>query len=164
MEWFGHKQSGESFERILVNDPTMKTYRISNFEESSWSVPGTAFFEWSEPPINIQFDGENAMIIPSGQKHLITGVRPVEGGAFVTVKPGVFVDFIFESENVSVNHSPKLTFNGLHKSVCVVGHHVPNLHVPNLQSPKLFSSIFVTVIIISFVVILVPSDAVKLIL
>ena len=127
-EWFGHKQSGESFERILVNDPTMKTYRISTFEESSWSVPGTAFFEWSEPPINIQFDGENAMIIPSGQKHLITGVRPVEGGAFVTVKPDVFVDFIFESENVSVNHSPQLTFNGLHHSVSVVGHHVTNLH------------------------------------
>ena len=58
----------------------------------------------------------------------MTGIRPVEGGAFVTVAPGVSVDFIFESENVSVTHTPQSTFNGLHHSVSVVGHHVTNLH------------------------------------
>ena len=127
-EWHGHKESGESFENILINDSKMKTYRISTSEQTSWEVPGTAFFEWSEAPLNIQFDGQDAPIIPSDQKHLLTGVRPVEGGAFVTVPPDVSVDFVFESENVSVTHTPQSTFNGLHHSVSVVGHHVTNLH------------------------------------
>ena len=127
-EWHGHKISGESFDRILTVDPQVSTYRISTLGNSSWSVPGTALFEWSEAPTSIQFDGEEALIIPSSQRHLITGIRPVDGGAYVTAPPGSMIDFIFESQDVSISHTPQTTFNGLHHSVSVVGHHVTNLH------------------------------------
>ena len=68
------------------------------------------------------------MIIPSSQRHLITGIRPVDGGAYVTAPSGSMIDFIFESQDVSISHTPQTTFNGLHHSVSVVGHHVTNLH------------------------------------
>ena len=127
-EWHGHRISGESYDRILTSDPHVKTYRISTLSDSFWAVPGTALFEWSEPPTSIQFDGEEALVIPAAQKHLITGIRPVDGGAYVTAEPGVFVEFFFESEEVSISHTPQVTFNGLHHSVSIVGHHVTNLH------------------------------------
>lgn len=127
-EWHYHKISGESFATIPTSDSMVKKFRISNLSESSWAVPGTSLFEWSEAPTRVYFDGEEAPTIPANQKHLMTGINPIEGGAYVTAEPGVLVEFFFESEEVSVLHTPQTTFNGLHHSVSIVGHHVTNLH------------------------------------
>ena len=127
-EWHGHRDSSESFNRILNSEPTTQSYQISNFDDSNWDVPGTALFEWSEAPNQILFDGESALLIPTSQRHLITGVRPIEGGALITAAPGVTIDLIFDTANVSVSKTPQTTFNGLHHSVTIVGHHVTNLH------------------------------------
>ncbi len=127
-EWHGHRDSSESFLRILNSEPTVQSWQISNLGQSGWQVPGTAFFEWGEAPSDVFIDGESALLIDADQRHLEVGIRPVEGGAYITAAPSAIIDLVFERADVSVELTPQSTFNGLHHSVAVVGHHVTNLH------------------------------------
>lgn len=127
-EWHGHRDSGESFDRILNSEPTIQSWKILDLDENSWKVPGTALFEWSQAPTHVLFDGQSALLIEEDTKHLEVGIRPIDGGAYITAAPGVVIDLIFEEADVSVTLTPQKTFNGLRHSVTVVGHHVTNLH------------------------------------
>ncbi len=51
----------------------------------------------------------------------------VDEGIILSISPGNQVTIDFE-ENLSFTHNPLKTFNQLHHSVTVVGHHVKNLH------------------------------------
>jgi len=51
----------------------------------------------------------------------------VDEGIILSISPGNQVIINFE-ENLSFTHNPLKTFNQLHHSVTVVGHHVKNLH------------------------------------
>lgn len=127
-EWHEHRHSSENFDPIFIANPNVQSWRIHDWESTDWSVPGTALFEWNETPIDVQFDGVSALLIDSGDRHLATGIRPIDGGAYITAAPGVMVDLIFENSDVEVNLTPQLTFNGLHHAVAIVGHHTTDLH------------------------------------
>ena len=52
-----------------------------------------------------------------------------DDGAWVTASTGVLVEFEFENTSHNLESpEPQITFNGLHHSVVIVGHHVTDLH------------------------------------
>ena len=126
-EWHEHRDSSESFQRILNSEPTVQSWQIITFD-ATWEVPGTALFEWETAPSDVLIDGFSALVNGADQRHLQVGIRPIDGGAYITAPPGISIDLIFDEADVGVTLTPQSTFNGLHHSVAIVGHHVTNLH------------------------------------
>jgi hypothetical protein len=77
---------------------------------------------------SVQFgDGEIFPLLTPDTKSLREGWRLTEKGIIISISPGDEVVIQLE-QNLSFSHSPLKTFNDLHHSVTVVGHHVKNLH------------------------------------
>ena len=128
-EWHNHEKSSRYWEHYPTSSDYTDSYIINTESTQSWDVPGTAWFSWSEPPLKITFNGEIAPLLTIEDRHLRIGVRMSDGGAWVTASSGMLVEFEFDNSNHNLETpDPQITFNGLHHSVVVVGHHVTDLH------------------------------------
>ena len=61
------------------------------------------------------------------QRNLTEGWRGTEGGIILTLSRGSTAIVTLDGNPESVSSSPMATFNGLHHSVTIVGHHTTNL-------------------------------------
>ena len=69
---------------------------------------------------------ELAQIAPE-QCKLEVGWRATSDGMLLTIEPGDSVTIELDREPSSLLTTPKVTFNGFHHAVTVVGHHTTNL-------------------------------------
>jgi len=132
-EWYNHKYSGEniySYIEELTDENTTDGYSrihiINNYSSTNgWQVPGTVFIEWNGTDPLSWLDSGN---LEADDKILRNGYRYADGGAYLTLSPGqeIILEFIDPAPQLSI--TPQLTFNGLHHSVTIVGHHVTDLH------------------------------------
>ena len=125
-EWFNHNISSS---RILI-DSSNSTINLElpiNFD-STWNVPGSLMINTEANVSSVQYgDGEFFPLLTPDTKSLREGWRLTEKGFIISISPGDEVVIQLE-QNLSFSHSPLKTFNDLHHSVTVVGHHVKNLH------------------------------------
>tara|TARA_B000000475_G_scaffold271299_1_gene268730 strand:- start:7210 stop:8310 length:1101 start_codon:yes stop_codon:yes gene_type:complete len=125
-EWYSHNLSSS---RILVNSSnnTINLQLPVDFD-SSWIVPGSLIINTETPISSIQYlNGENFPLLSEDSKSLKEGWRLVDEGIILSIYPGNEVVLNFE-HNLSYTYNPLKTFNDLHHSVTIVGHHVKNLH------------------------------------
>jgi hypothetical protein len=132
-EWYNHKYSGEniySYIEELADDNATDGYSrihiINNYSNANgWQVPGTVFIEWNGANPTSWLDLGN---LEADDKILRNGYRYADGGAYLTLSPGqeIILEFIDPAPQLLI--TPQLTFNGLHHSVTIVGHHVTDLH------------------------------------
>lgn len=132
-EWYNHKYSGENIYSYIeeltdenTTDGYSKIHIINNYSSANgWQVPGTVFIEWNGADPYSWLDLGN---LEADDKILRNGYRYADGGAYLTLSPGqeIIMEFIDPAPQLSI--TPQLTFNGLHHSVTIVGHHVTDLH------------------------------------
>lgn len=132
-EWYSHKYSSKniySYAKEITDDNSTDDFsRIhikNNFSnENGWQVPGTVFIEWNGSNPSSWIDSVN---LEANEKILRNGYRYADGGAYLTLSPGqeIILEFIGTAPQLLI--TPQLTFNGLHHSVTIVGHHVTDLH------------------------------------
>ena len=93
-----------------------------------WSVPGSMLIQTSSSIYSVN-DGENFSypVLQENEKILQNGWRTVDAGLIITLSPGSEITIEFDNLS-SYELSPLKTFNNLHHSVTIVGHHVTNLH------------------------------------
>jgi hypothetical protein len=75
-------------------------------------------------------------------QNLKNGWRNSSQGIILTLKSGDNVRLVMEDGNDSIQNVPLYTFNDLHHSVTIVGHHVTNMREwasDFLESPLLFT-------------------------
>ena len=125
-EWYNHNLSSS---RISVNSTNSTiTLGLSDSANSLWKVPGSIIINSETSVLDVRYDnGEQYPELENNSKSLQEGWRVVDEGIILSISPGnqVIIDF---EDNLSFTHSPLKTFNQLHHSVTVVGHHVKNLH------------------------------------
>ena len=128
-EWYFHRQSGIGTEvsidssKIFINSSTQ-----FNSSEGHWQVPGTTKILFDEKLISVQdSSGTSFPELNEDIRKLQVGWREIEGGVLVTQKPGTSVIIDLENTVTNVESLPIQTFNGLHHSVTIAGHHTTNL-------------------------------------
>ena len=125
-EWFNHNISSS---RILIESSNSTiNLELPINSDSNWNVPGSLMINTEANVSSVQFgDGEIFPLLTPDTKSLREGWRLTEKGIIISISPGDEVVIQLE-QNLSFSHSPLKTFNDLHHSVTVVGHHVKNLH------------------------------------
>jgi hypothetical protein len=125
-EWYNHNISSS---RILVESSNSSiNLQLPEDSKSSWIVPGSLMINTDAPISTIHYEnGDDFPLLTEDSKSLQEGWRLVDEGLILSIHPGDEVVINFE-ENMSYTYNPLKTFNDLHHSVTVVGHHVKNLH------------------------------------
>jgi hypothetical protein len=96
-------------------------------DTESWSVPGSIMLGFDESILSVKDSSLPFPNLDSGLRHLQVGWRPLPGGIILTLSPGQLVTIELSDEIDALIETPLSTFNGLHHSVTVVGHHTTNL-------------------------------------
>lgn len=123
-EWHHHRISGSEVVVSVEGSTITATLAI----QDSWSVPGTIRLQFNQSVLQVtDSSGIDLTTINAGQRHLMSGWREVADGMIVTIEPGSTVSINLDGEPESTLFTPQATFNGLHHSVTVVGHHTTNL-------------------------------------
>ncbi len=125
-EWFYHNISSS---RILIESSNSTiNLELPENHDSSWEVPGSLVIITEAVVSNVEYaEGENFPSLNVDSKSLKEGWRLTEEGIIISISPGDEVVIHLE-QNLPFTYSPLKTFNDLHHSVTVVGHHVKNLH------------------------------------
>jgi hypothetical protein len=101
---------------------------ISLAELETWNVPGTVSIQFDSDVLGVtDSDGGTLAQISDSERNLTVGWRNIDGGILLTMARGTTVTVTLENSIESVKSSPMSTFNGLHHSVTIVGHHTTNL-------------------------------------
>lgn len=124
-EWYYHRESGKNIEILPDGNNNIS---ISLEENENWNVPGS---------VKISHDGhivsvvnKNNELFPTyleNKTHLEIGWRQLDDGLIVTLNPGDEIIISLNNSTNSFSYQPLTTFNQLHHSVTVVGHHTTNL-------------------------------------
>jgi len=122
-EWHHHSLAGQ---RINVSMEG-STITASLNDTESWSVPGSIMLGFDESILSVKDSSLPFPNLDSGLRHLQVGWRPLPGGIILTLSPGQLVTIELSDEIDALIETPLSTFNGLHHSVTVVGHHTTNL-------------------------------------
>ena len=125
-EWFYHNISSS---RILIESSNSTiNLELPENHDSNWEVPGSLVINTEAVISNVEYaEGGNFPSLNVDSKSLKEGWRLTEEGIIISISPGDEVVIHLE-QNLSFTYSPLKTFNDLHHSVTVVGHHVKNLH------------------------------------
>jgi hypothetical protein len=125
-EWYNHKISSDLITYSKNNNSI--SISLEKDSSSSWDVPGSVFIETSASVLSVNDEfGNSYPLLQENTKVLQNGWREIESGLVITISPGYEVQIEFDNETSSFI-SPLKTFNDLHHSVTIVGHHVTNLH------------------------------------
>ncbi len=123
-EWAHHRISGSLVEYSTAGDSITASLESS----TTWNVPGTIELHFHEGVMRVVDSNDTDFpLIDSGERHLRVGWREIPDGAVLTMEPGTNLTIELDGEPKSVEVVPLPTFNGLHHSVTVVGHHTTNL-------------------------------------
>ncbi len=82
---------------------------------------------FDETPLSVMAGSTPFPNLDPGMRHLQVGWRPLPGGILLTLSPGQIVTIELSDGIGALIETPQSTFNGLHHSVTVVGHHTTNL-------------------------------------
>ncbi len=125
-EWHHHGiSSQEASESTIVDGNEI---RVTLTESESWNVPGSVFLSFSNDVIDVTDPaGISLGEYSESQRNLTEGWREAEGGIILTLSRGSTAIVTLDGNPESVSSSPMATFNGLHHSVTIVGHHTTNL-------------------------------------
>ena len=123
-EWHHHGLSGN--EVAVELDGSTITATLS--KPASCDVPGTVSLQFDAAVVLVTSSSgsELAQIAPE-QRKLEVGWRATSDGMLLTIEPGDSVTIELDREPSSLLTTPKVTFNGFHHAVTVVGHHTTNL-------------------------------------
>ena len=141
-EWHNHKLSSENIE--LSNVDNILYITLPNNPNNSWNVPGSIHIKTDNSIISVKDSKGNnfPQLVPTDQ-NLKIGWRNHSGGFIVTLNSGENLSVVMQnSTNYTLQNNPIYTFNDLHHSVTVVGHHVTNMREwasDFLESPVLFT-------------------------
>jgi hypothetical protein len=141
-EWHNHKLSSENIE--LSNVDNILYITLPNNPNNSWNVPGSIHIKTDNSIISVKDSKGNnfPQLVPTDQ-NLKIGWRNHSGGFIVTLNSGQNLSVVMQnSTNYTLQNNPIHTFNDLHHSVTVVGHHVTNMREwasDFLESPILFT-------------------------
>jgi hypothetical protein len=125
-EWYNHEISSNLISSTKSNNSI--TISLEKDSNSSWEVPGSIFIETSSSVLSVSDKyGDFYPLLQENTKILQNGWRQIESGLLITISPGDVVEIKFDNESSSLIF-PLQTFNDLHHSVTIVGHHVTNLH------------------------------------
>ncbi len=127
-EWHHHRDSG--IDTSVESEGTSLVLKSAPHEggPNSWSVPGTTLLEFNETVISVSDSGGHPLpSIDIDERKLSIGWRSVDGGIILTQSKGSTVTIELDSEPVSLNTTPMLTFNDLDHSLTIVGHHTTSL-------------------------------------
>ena len=125
-EWYNHGLSS-SLINIDSSDNSL-TVSLDKPLGSEWIVPGSIMIKTSSSLFSITGSSGNSYpLLESDTKTLQEGWRNIDDGLLLTITPGDEITIVFD-ESPNFSYSPLQTFNGLHHSVTIVGHHVTNLH------------------------------------
>lgn len=124
-EWYFHEVSSGNVEVSIQENKLI----ISNPESSdAWAVPGSISLEIDENILEVlDSEGEQFPDLSINERKLKPGWRTHENGALFTILPGSYVEVEFDNIPDEYSYYPLSTFNGLHHSITVVGHHTSNL-------------------------------------
>jgi len=141
-EWYNHKLSSENIR--LSNVDSMLYITLAEDSTDSWSVPGSIFIKTNNSILSIKdSQGNDFPILSKSDQNLKIGWRFHNEGIIVTLNPGENLTVEMEnSSNYNLQSNPIYTFNDLHHSVTIVGHHVTNMREwasDFLESPVLFT-------------------------
>ncbi|HJM12913.1 MAG TPA: hypothetical protein QF641_00250, partial [Candidatus Thalassarchaeaceae archaeon] len=125
-EWHHHQISGNVASESIETVGNLVT--VSLPEASNWAVPGS---------VKLQFEGGVQSVSDSlgneipqystSERNLTVGWRTLDDGVILTIGRGTELNISLENEVESIIATPLSTFNDLHHSVTVVGHHTTNL-------------------------------------
>jgi len=134
-EWHHHSLAGQRIDVSMENS----TISASLDDSGSWSVPGSIMLGFDETILSVKDGTSTFPELEPGMRHLQLGWRPLPGGVLLTLSPGQLVTIELSNEIGVLNETPLSTFNGLHHSVTVVGHHTTNLFYwsSNFQNSEL---------------------------
>ena len=141
-EWYNHKLSGKNIE--LSNVENMLYVKLPINENNSWNVPGSIHIKTNNSIISVKDSkGNNFPQLDPSDQNLKIGWRNHSGGIIVTLNSGENLSIEMQnSTNYTLQNNSINTFNDLHHSVTVVGHHVTNMREwasDFLESPLLFT-------------------------
>jgi hypothetical protein len=140
-EWYNHKLSSENIEVSVVDNVLHVT--LPNVQTNSWNVPGTVLIKTDNPILSAKdSQGNDFPRLNETDQNLKNGWRNSSQGIILTLKSGDNVRLVMEDGNDSIQNVPLYTFNDLHHSVTIVGHHVTNMREwasDFLESPLLFT-------------------------
>ena len=128
-EWYFHRLSSIGTEVSLAKSKIFVNSSIQpNANEYDWQVPGTtkALFNGKIVSVHDAF-GTPFPELNENIRKLEVGWREIEGGILITQKPGTSVVIETENDSSDLQSFPIQTFNDLHHSVTIVGHHTTNL-------------------------------------
>ena len=125
-EWHHHGISGNQANDSITLEGNEVS--ISLAELDTWNVPGTVRLQF-HPEVLSVIDSNGAELdeISDTERNLTVGWRKIDGGMLLTMARGSTVTVTLGNAPESVDSSPTSTFNGLHHSVTIVGHHTTNL-------------------------------------
>lgn len=124
-EWYYHRESGKN---IQIHSEGTNNISISLDRTDGWNVPGSVKISHDSQIISIL--NQNNEMYPKyleNTSHLQIGWRQLEDGILVTLNPGDEIKISLNDSNTTFSYQPLTTFNQLHHSVTVVGHHTTNL-------------------------------------
>ena len=125
-EWYHHNISSNEIARKAVIDGRKITLNLTSSD--GWQVPGTVSISFNGTVLGVtDSEGNNFDTILSSDKRLKSGWREYNGSVLVTLGRGQAITIEFESEQNNQEIIPQKMFNGLQKSVTIVGHHTTNL-------------------------------------
>lgn len=122
-EWHHHSLAGQRID-VSMNGSSISA---SLDDSGSWSVPGSIMLGFDETPLSVMAGSTPFPNLDPGMRHLQVGWRPLPGGILLTLSPGQIVTIELSDGIGALIETPQSTFNGLHHSVTVVGHHTTNL-------------------------------------
>ena len=125
-EWYNHEISSSLITSTQDSNSLILSLNLTS--QSSWKVPGSIFIQ-TPSSVSSVIDNNNLTypVLEENIKTLQNGWRSVDGGLIITLSPGSDITIKFDNIS-SYELSPLKTFNDLHHSVTIVGHHVTNLH------------------------------------
>ena len=124
-EWYMHERASHRIGGSYLDNQTIA---VGLPEDELWRVPGSVLIEWEIEPETITMLGGVEHELSADEQHLHAGYRFVENGLIATLSPGEYLSFSAANHAPAFTITPMTTFNGLHHSVVIVGHHVTNLH------------------------------------
>ena len=125
-EWHHHRISGNAASESIVAMGNEVT--VSLPEASNWAVPGSIklHFQGDVESVTDSFGNEIPRYSAS-ERNLTVGWRSMDDGIILTIDRGTELNITLDTEVESILVTPLTTFNDLHHSVTVVGHHTTNL-------------------------------------
>ena len=122
-EWHHHSLSSHRID-VSVEGSTI-TATLNDI--GLWSVPGTIMLGFDETIVSVEDGSFTLPDLDPSIRHLQVGWRAVSDGILLTLSPGQKVTIELSDEAGALLETPQSTFNGLHHSITIVGHHTTNL-------------------------------------